>query len=113
MVFVESGRKALDALRANLETLGIDAGVRRADVLTWEPATGARFDLVFCDPPWPMSGDALADTLDRVSDHLDDDAIVVITRRAKDPTPEPVSLRIDDERTMGGTRIIRYRKELS
>lgn len=113
VVFVESGRKALEALQTNLETLEIDATVRLADVLTWEPAAAATFDLVFCDPPWPMDAEAIAGTLDRLSPHLVDDAIVVSTRRAKDPTPEPVSLRIDDERTMGGTRIIRYRKELS
>ena len=113
VVFVESGVKALRALRANLDSLGIEATVRRADVRTWDATPDGPFDLVFCDPPWPMSGELVAQILDRVAEDVVDDATVVITRASTDLTPEPISFWIDDERTLGGTRIIRYRKELS
>ena len=113
VVFVESGRKALDSLRTNLDSLGIDAVVRTADVRTWDVASDGPFDVVFCDPPWPMEADAVAEVLERVAPELSDDALVVVTRRSSDPTPEPEGFAIDDERRLGGTRIIRYRKETS
>ena len=113
VVFVESGRKALDSLRANLDVLGIKAVVRNADVRTWDPVSDGPFDVVFCDPPWPMEADAVAEVLGRVAPELTDDALVVVTRRSSDPTPEPEGFAIDDERRLGGTRIIRYRKETS
>jgi 16S rRNA (guanine966-N2)-methyltransferase len=113
VVFVESARKALDSLGTNLDTLGIDAVVRRVDVLTWDARVDGPFDIVFCDPPWPMDADAVADVLERIAPEMTDEALVVVTRRSTDPSPEPGGFRIDDERRLGGTRIIRYRKETS
>jgi 16S rRNA (guanine966-N2)-methyltransferase len=112
-VFVESGRKALQALRTNLDALDVEAVVRTADVLTWDASADGPFDLVFCDPPWPMEASVVAGVLERLARDLTDDALVVVTRRSSDPTPEPDGYRIDDERRLGGTRIIRYRKETS
>jgi 16S rRNA (guanine966-N2)-methyltransferase len=60
-VFVESSRPALDALRRNLEFLGVDSeegSVLAADVLAvldGRVATPvAPFDVVFCDPPYEV-----------------------------------------------------------
>ena len=53
------------------------------------------------------------EVLERLAPDLTEDALVVVTRRSTDPTPEPDGYRIDDERRLGGTRIIRYRKETS
>lgn len=113
VVFVESGRKALDSLHSNLDALGIEAVVRRADVRTWDAAADGPFDVVFCDPPWPMGADAVCEVIERIAPELSDEALVVVTRRSSDPTPEPEGFGIDDERRLGGTRIIRYRKETS
>ncbi len=113
VVFVESGRRALEALQTNLDTLGIEAVVRRADVLTWDASLDGPFDVVFCDPPWPMEAVVLAGVLERLAPDLIEDGLVVVTRRSIDPTPEPRGFAIDDERRLGGTRIIRYRKETS
>lgn len=56
VVFVERDRAALDCIRANVDKLGL---AERATVLPMRveqarSALGqdARFDLVFCDPPW-------------------------------------------------------------
>ena len=111
--FVESGRRALDALRRNLET------VRAGDRATVIPTTVERFldesagvfDLVFCDPPWPVDTDALTKILHELASRLAEDARVVVSRRATDSIPEPQGLRIDAERRYGDTRIIRYAKE--
>lgn len=108
-VFVENGRKALAALRANLESLDLDGEVITLDVARWDPDRD--FDIVFCDPPWPMGRAELEETLQRIAPAVVEEGLVVVTRRSSDPVPTPSAYRIDDERTIGGTRIIRYRKE--
>ncbi len=82
-------------------------------MLTWDASIDGPFDVVFCDPPWPMQAPVVAGVLERLAPDLIGDALVVVTRRSTDPTPEPDGYRIDDERRLGGTRIIRYRKETS
>ena len=64
--FVERDAKAVAALRANVETLGVGAAarVRRGDVLRELEAlyrAGERFDIVFLDPPY--DGDLVPTTL--------------------------------------------------
>ncbi len=108
VVFVETGRKALDALRRNLSTLRLDGTVIRHKVEEFGRDPSSSFDLVFCDPPWPLDTQALESVLDDLRPHLRGEAIVVVTRRASDDVPHPNGYRIDDERRMGDTRIIRY-----
>lgn len=108
VTFVESARAALDALRANLGSLGIDAEVRPVRVERWLDGPHPEYDLVFCDPPWPMPSEELAAVLGALAPTLDPDAVVVVTRRRGDTSPEPPGMRISDIRTHGGTTIIRY-----
>ncbi|MEX1003984.1 MAG: 16S rRNA (guanine(966)-N(2))-methyltransferase RsmD [Acidimicrobiia bacterium] len=108
VVFVESARKAVHALETNLATLGIEATVVDSPVERYICHVGARFDLVFCDPPWPLASSAVAEILEKLVPALDDDTTVVITRRTGDEVPEVPGLRIDDVRAHGGTTIIRY-----
>lgn len=108
VVFVESGRKALAALEANLAALRIEADVVGSPVEGFVEVDRRRFDLVFCDPPWPVSSETVADLLSRLVPRLDPDTTVVVTRRTGDSVPEPSGLRIDDVRAHGGTTIIRY-----
>jgi 16S rRNA (guanine966-N2)-methyltransferase len=110
-VFVEHGRKALDALRRNLADLDLPGEVVQADVAQWVTGTSGVFDLVFCDPPWPLSTAALGEILEHLIQHLAEDALVIITRRATDEIPHPVGYTIDHERRLGDTRIIRYMLE--
>lgn len=107
-VFVESGRKALAALEANLATLRIEADVVPTPVERFVDVDQRRFDLVFCDPPWPLASQTVADLLSRLAPRLDSDTTVIVTRRTGDAAPEPVGLRIDDVRAHGDTTIIRY-----
>jgi 16S rRNA (guanine966-N2)-methyltransferase len=54
-VFVDRSPKAVAAIRANLEALGIDAPVRRMDAraaLRPPPELADPYDLVFLDPPY-------------------------------------------------------------
>lgn len=108
VTFVESGRAALEALRANLSELGIDAEVVASKVEVWLAHTAGKWDLVFCDPPWPDPSDVLTERLEALEPRLTDDATVVITRRTGDEIPEPAGYAISDVRAHGGTTIIRY-----
>lgn len=110
-LFVENGRKALSALRRNLSDLDLEAEVLQFDVGTWVGTSTREFDLVFCDPPWPMPSLELAGILERLRPSLHQGALVIVTRRATDSTPEPAGYAIDDERRHGDTRIIRYMLE--
>jgi 16S rRNA (guanine(966)-N(2))-methyltransferase RsmD len=54
-VFVDSSARAVAAIRSNLETLGIEADVRRMDAraaLRQPSAPLDLYDLVFLDPPY-------------------------------------------------------------
>ena len=63
-VFVERAAPALKALRANLARLGITAGIRvvAESVGAYLRGTdaGARFDVVFLDPPYDAGGEYAA-----------------------------------------------------
>jgi 16S rRNA (guanine966-N2)-methyltransferase len=63
--FVDSSPAAVRAVRANLESLGADADVRRADARAFlrnARAAGRQYDLVFLDPPYQRAG-AVAEAL--------------------------------------------------
>jgi 16S rRNA (guanine966-N2)-methyltransferase len=54
--FVDDDRTALDAVRANLASTGLDGGeVVRADVMRWLHGD-AGFDLALVDPPYSFNG---------------------------------------------------------
>lgn len=88
--FVDPDRAALDAIRHNLETLKV---MERAALLPLKVERAkkalllkAPFDLVLCDPPWPIA-DRVAETLGELLDTslLSPDALVVIGHRADRP----------------------------
>jgi 16S rRNA (guanine966-N2)-methyltransferase len=56
--FVDSAAAAITAVKANLETLGAEAEVRRADwraFLRDASKAGREYDLVFLDPPYRLA----------------------------------------------------------
>jgi 16S rRNA (guanine966-N2)-methyltransferase len=63
VTFVDRDPTALEAVRANLASVGLaeaersgDATVVRADVDAWVATTASRYDLVLCDPPYDYGG---------------------------------------------------------
>lgn len=63
--FVDSSPAAIRAVRANLESLGAGAEVRRADARAFlrnARSAGRQYDLVFLDPPYQRAG-AVAEAL--------------------------------------------------
>jgi 16S rRNA (guanine966-N2)-methyltransferase len=63
-LFVEQDRAALDALKANIATLGARADVRAQSVMTLAPAPES-YDLILMDPPYGTGAGAVA--LDRLA----------------------------------------------
>lgn len=108
VVFVESARAALTALRSNLTALTIDAEVVGDRVDRFLSRPSGPYDLVFCDPPWPLPTADLRQVLESVAAMCVPGAILVVTRRTGDETPEPAGMRISDVRRHGDTTIIRY-----
>ena len=96
--FVDSSAAAVRAVRANLEALGADAVVRRADARAFlrnARTAGRQYDLVFLDPPYQRAGalaEALAGDLAAV---LAPRARVVVESDRRSPLELPLPLQVD------------------
>jgi 16S rRNA (guanine966-N2)-methyltransferase len=109
-VLVEREPGAIDALRRNLSVTGTAAAasIVTTDVAAFlgaPPPADAPFDLVFCDPPYDLSGEALDALLAPLArrDWTNEDALVVLERPAGSDEPRIKGLRIDWERRFGDT----------
>ncbi len=104
--FVDSAPAAIRVVKANLEALGADAEVQRADArrfLGSASAAARQYDLVFLDPPYRLAaslGDALSAALPAV---LAPGATVVAETDRR--TPLGLALPVLDERRYGDTLI--------
>ena len=115
--FVERDARAVQALRANVTTLGVERAARivRDDVrrglrTLWRE--GGRFDVVFLDPPY--DGDDVAATLEALGgvELLADDAVVVaphLTKRA--PASSVGALAAFRARRFGETTLTFFRRD--
>lgn len=99
VVFVETDRSALAGLRENLSRLGAgDRGrlLRRevTEAVRELKRAGARFRLIFLDPPY--GGARAAAALAQVADGalLEPDGVVIAQHRTKEPLPERVGALI-------------------
>ncbi len=105
-VFVDRSHKAVQAVRANLAALGIDADVRPVEARAALRTASARreaYDLVFLDPPYRRAaelGRALSEGLIAV---LAPGARVVTESDRR--TPLQLDLPLADERRYGDTVI--------
>ena len=111
-VFVDSRQSSLRLVEKNLALTGLSAAGRTVamdarQALALLVRQGARFDLVFCDPPYRdlVVRDQVLAMLGS-GELLATDAIVVIEGAARDLAPEAVGLlHRDDSRTYGDTAI--------
>lgn len=111
-VFVESGRKALEALRANVTMLGLGGEVVDMKVRDYLKRAESVFHLVFIDPPWDLETSALEDDLEMVESVLAPRGEVVVSRRHDDRPPRPpVAWGLIADKRYGDTRVFRFEKD--
>jgi 16S rRNA (guanine966-N2)-methyltransferase len=104
--FVEHDRRALAAIRENLERAGVgDRGsVHGQDVMRWLAAPGEiAFDLAILDPPYAER--AILAPLERLAGRLGQDAMVVVKHHWRTPIPAPPGLAVQRERRFGETAL--------
>ncbi len=106
-VAVEAHGGAVKIISANASALELPLQVVNAKVDTYLTGLNAQqFDLVFLDPPYDLSEESLAKTLELLVAHLKDDAMVVVERAVRSAQPLwPAGLELDDERKWGDTRV--------
>jgi 16S rRNA (guanine966-N2)-methyltransferase len=109
--FVERGREALDALRANIAALDLAAlaHVARGTVESAASRLEGPFDLVFVDPPYAdVPSGAVAAALARVRGALAAGATVVLEHASRDRPPELPGLSRGESRRHGDTTLTFY-----
>jgi 16S rRNA (guanine966-N2)-methyltransferase len=107
-VFVDSEPRAVAAIRANLEALGLDAGVHKRDALAYLRDTReGPFDLVFLDPPYSSASEMGGPLSERLSSVLNDQSRIVSESDKRSPLM--LSFPLLDERAYGDTRIAIHR----
>lgn len=112
VLLVESDRKAAKVIARNIDTVGA-AGVRVVTdtverVLRAGPPAGIRMDLVFIDPPYDISEEALTDVLAGLVEHgwLAPEAFIVVERSTRSPQPSwPGGLELSGEKRYGETTV--------
>lgn len=107
-VLVDDDPRAVATIRRNLEPLGVDARVHRADALTflrgWK---GPPFDLVLADPPYSSAPRLAGDLCHRLPHVVTEDARIVTESDKRSPLQ--LDLPLEAERTYGDTRIAIHR----
>ncbi|HSQ37401.1 MAG TPA: 16S rRNA (guanine(966)-N(2))-methyltransferase RsmD [Acidimicrobiia bacterium] len=110
-VFVERGRAALAALRANVAAVGLGGEVVAGDVDTYLERAAGPFDLVFVDPPYARPLASVERALGRLVRLLAAGGTVVLHRRAGEGLGLLPGLAVIDRRRYGDTEITRLVKE--
>ena len=111
VVFVENGRKALIALRSNIESVALGGRVVDTTVRSFLTRYDDRFHLVFMDPPWDQDTGIMERDLTTLDRCLLPRAEVVVSRRHTDRIPDvPENWRVATDKRYGDTRILRYEK---
>ncbi|MBL8880621.1 MAG: 23S rRNA (adenine(2030)-N(6))-methyltransferase RlmJ [Phycisphaerales bacterium] len=114
-VFIEKDRRTLPILKSNIARLrcGEEARIGVGNVWTMRlhALMPARFGLVFVDPPYATTSDALrvVELLDRIAPALTDDGVIVLRLSATAPQPTNGAMRnavCDDVRDLGTMRVL-------
>ncbi|GAC1325777.1 MAG: 16S rRNA (guanine(966)-N(2))-methyltransferase RsmD [Thermoleophilaceae bacterium] len=106
--FVDTDRRAIAAIRANLAVVGLAAEVRRCDALSFLAAAAGRgYDLVFLDPPYSSAGSLAAPLSERLPTVLSENALIISESDKR--APLELTLPLERERFYGDTRIAVHR----
>ncbi len=112
VLLVDADRTAAKVARGNAAVVALPGVVVHEDtverVLLAGPGSGGRVDLVFLDPPYDLSEDALGDALALLVGHgwLAPEALVIVERSSRSPEPRwSEGLSPAGERRYGETRM--------
>lgn len=112
-VFIEQGRPALEALKANVLSVGLGGSVMTMDVQRFLEGSNDEFDLVFVDPPYALELASVEEILELVVDRIPVGGTVVLHRPdGEDAAKAPMGLIKVDERRYGRTRLWRYERKM-
>ncbi|HKV42286.1 MAG TPA: 16S rRNA (guanine(966)-N(2))-methyltransferase RsmD [Blastocatellia bacterium] len=114
VTFVEESRRAVAAIKSNLASLGIDSGVEvlgreATSAIDWLVRTGARFDLIFLDPPYDSP--LYSTLMKRIAavELLAENGIIAVEHRVKvPPDAEFGDLRVYREVKQGESGLAFY-----
>jgi 16S rRNA (guanine966-N2)-methyltransferase len=101
VVFVESGKAPGKCIRQNIEVVGLGGELIATTVERALPRLRSKFDVVFVDPPYPETDDAVAEVLTMIDSIIDSDGVVVLHRRASSAVSVPDFLTCSDQRRYG------------
>jgi len=107
-VLVDADRRAVDGLKRNVAACGAEQRVRvvAATATDFLRAAGEqRYDMVFCDPPYDLADDELAQVLALVGEHLGDGYLVLERAKRAAPTVWPATLSPVLAKRYGDTRV--------
>ncbi|AZG44000.1 Ribosomal RNA small subunit methyltransferase D [Gordonia insulae] len=108
-VFVDSGRRAVSVITANVRTCGVAdrSSIVARPVATHLASAPGPFDLAFLDPPYDMDNSAMTADLSALGDgRLADDGLVVVERAVRAPeTVWPDDMTVLVHKTYGDTRV--------
>ncbi len=114
-VFVERDPQALEALRRNVEAVGLGGRVAAGDVgrfLAGQTGRGLRevYDLAFVDPPYEHSDESVEATLRAMAPLLRIGGSAVVHRRSGGGRPEMPGFAPEAGYAYGTARIWRYER---
>jgi 16S rRNA (guanine966-N2)-methyltransferase len=110
--FVERDSAALDALRANIDAVGLGGEVVAGTVEDFLKRPGRPYDLAFVDPPYSAPLPSVEKVIEALHERLSPHATVVVHRRAGSGEPDPgPGLAEDWRRRYGDSEISLLKKE--
>ena len=112
VVFVERDRRALAALRHNVDAVGLGGVIIASAVEDYLDSCRDTFELVFLDPPYALSDDEVTSVMELVAPVLASGGVAVLHRRRGGPTPTvPEGLHLLGSRRYGDVELWRFGKE--
>lgn len=112
VVFVERDRKALKALRANVEAVGLGGRIVAAEVFDALDRERGPLTLAFVDPPYDLADSEVERVLGRLDELMEAGGTVLVHRRRDHELPERAgTLAVTDQRRYGDAVVWWYRKE--
>lgn len=86
--FVESDKRAAEVLKANARELGFgNSTIAHRTAEAYVVGEGAKFDVVFADPPYAVGDDELQKVLHGVAHRLAADAVLIVERASRSGEP--------------------------